>query len=331
MNQNTEQSDEDEGLEELLRVAGAREEPAADTRDEVRAVVHAQWRAMLEERSRRRRWMNAGIAASVAAIAITVGAVMRIGSVPSTPVASIVRVEGTLEVDPAGVASWQERQVGDRILTGDMLRTNDATRVALSFEDGLSLRLDNATSLRLAGVDRVVLEHGAVYVDVPEGADVQGALQVETPVGTVRHVGTQYLVRALDDSMEISVREGRVVIAARGATSAGSAGERLVVSKQGAVTRQAIAPADPQWGWISHIAPRFDIENRRLSDFLSWFSRETGRSLAYATPQIQVQADTIVLRGTNADLSPEQTLAAVMATTPFAYTVSERTIEIRMQ
>ena len=77
---------------------------------------------------------------------------------------------------------------------------------------------------------------------------------------------------------------------------------------------------DPRWNWIADVTPPYAIEDRRLAEFLAWVCRETGRELAFATPEAEAAAQSIILRGSVAGLSPDEALAAVMATTNLTYT-----------
>src|SRR6185295_8259682 len=92
---------DDAGIEELLRQVGARDEPSADMMREVEAAVHAEWRRIVQERQRKRRFMTFGIAAS-ALLAIGVAALGVRYLAPTTPiqVAQITRIDGHLLVRP---------------------------------------------------------------------------------------------------------------------------------------------------------------------------------------------------------------------------------------
>jgi ferric-dicitrate binding protein FerR (iron transport regulator) len=129
--------------------------------------------------------------------------------------------------------------------------------------------------------------------------------------------------------MAVSVREGRVAVAGKRGTVQLTVGERLSYSEQGEIGRDTISQRDSSWEWAMQTAPAFDIDNHSLASFLDWLARETGRTVVYATPAAHAQAEQLVLRGSVADLTPDQALAAVLATTPFAYRQTDTAIEIR--
>ena len=305
------------GIEELLQQVGARDEPAADMMREVEAAVHAEWQSTLQERRARRRVVTLGIAASaVLAVAIAVFGVRYLAPEPMQ-VAQITRVDGHLLVRPAE-QSARELAVAQSVSTGETIQTDDRSRAALQFGDGLSLRLDRGTIVKVASADELVLTAGAVYVD-SQGVDSQGddpqELTIRTDAGSVRHVGTQYQVRTHADDMEVSVREGRVMIANAAGTSSGVAGERIRVTPRGEIVRSTVAAHDPVWQWAAHAAPQFEINDRALTEFLDWVSRETGRRVVYASDAARNTASDVKLRGSIAGLDPDTALSAVLSTT----------------
>jgi len=310
----------DHSIEVLLREVGARAEPAAQLMNQVRPAVHAEWRALVEHRMRR-RVVALSIAAGLACAAAVTTVSLRVMEVEPVPVATIVRIDGELRIDTKG--AMHEGVVGEILTTGENLHTSPATLVALNFGNGLSLRVAADSKLQLMSDQRVALDQGTLYVDSGSDAAHAVPLTVQTAVGTVRHVGTQYQVRTIGPSggdtgitgIEVSIREGRVEIGNALGTNTGSAGERLSISTRGTVLRGSIAPRDSSWQWAADAAPAFDIANRSLSVFLRWAARETGRQLTYADRATQTAADHMKLGGSIAGLTPDTALAAVLSTT----------------
>lgn len=320
---------DDAAIDELLREVGVRDLPKADVMNEVRQAVHGEWRAMVGQRRRRTRFIGYGIAASVAAAVLAVTFTWQFTSAPPGAIASVARVEGVLQVDSAGSGHWRAVNAGEKVAAGDMIRTDEGTRAALDFGDGVSVRVDAGSLMKLAASDRVALDRGGLYIDADPRSGVQHPLVVETAYGAVRHLGTQYQVRTARNSIEVAIREGRIEVTNASGTHAGAAGEQLMIPREGAVTRQAISPQDVRWQWATRIAPAFDIDHQPLAIFLNWIARETGKQLVYATPDVQARAEQLILRGSVSDLAPEQALAAVMATTPFALAETATAIQIQ--
>jgi ferric-dicitrate binding protein FerR (iron transport regulator) len=311
----TDPESNDSSLEELLREVGARDEPSADAMRDVRAAVHAEWQAMVDDRRRQRRTLAWRIAASLVLAVLIATFARRFVEPEPVRVASIANIDGRL-MYAAEDADTRAGTVGQPVLVGETIQTDDSSRVALAFPSGLSLRVDHGTRFTVAANNRIELTAGALYIDAPSANASRDSLMISTPAGSVRHVGTQYEVRTGADSIQVSVREGRVLVtAANGSNNTGEAGQMLRLSATGEITRSTLAATDPQWQWTLQAAPLFDIDNQTLSSFLQWIARETGRRIVYSSPKAQAAAAEVKLRGSIAGLDADSALAAVLSTT----------------
>jgi ferric-dicitrate binding protein FerR (iron transport regulator) len=312
MSKQNDPEDLDEGgIEQLLRQVGGRSEPSPEVTNEVRDAVHAQWQVVVRARKRQQRVIAFAMAAGVACVALVTLFTLRSVSPQSVQVATVTRIDGRLQI--AG-DSTRDASIGDRLSTGETVRTDGQTHAALNFR-GLSVRVDAGSTFKVAAADRLVLDAGALYIDAAPAAKGPVALDVETLAGSVRHLGTQYQVRALDDAVIVSVREGRVEISGAHGTNVGEAGEQLRLSSSGDVQRSQIGATDASWKWAADAAPLFQIADQPLSAFLNWVARETGRKLVYQNPQAQALADSVRLRGSIEGLDADTAMAAVLPTT----------------
>jgi hypothetical protein len=310
------QHPDDDGIESLLREVGARDEPSAGLAQEVRSAVHADWRAMLDERSRRRRFVGFGIAASVAAVAIAVAVTARL--TPATPVqmASLARIDGNLEVSDSGGASWRDAKAGEHLATGETLRTDPGSRAALDLGGGISVRLDGGSLVELASVGHIALARGTLYVDADPARARDTQLVIATAAGEVRHLGTQYLVRTTDGGgIEVSVREGRIEVTHGDQHRNADAGVALAIAADGTTSTTHVDAHDARWHFAQVVAPTFDIDQQSLATFLAWVARETGRKIVFADARAEAAAAKFVLRGSVAGLDPDTALDAVLQTT----------------
>ncbi len=327
---------DDASIERLLREVGARSEPSAELASEVRAIVHAEWREVVAERTRRKRAFGYGIAASLIVAVLGVALLARTFLKPiASPqsVASIAKIQadahtGFAQVSATQGESWRDIGPGEKLSVGMLLRTDAATSVAIAFDSGLSLRVDRSSLLQFVAADRAALERGRVYVDAP--LERRAPLVVQTRFGAIEHVGTQYQAQLLADRVEVSVREGRVAIARDGGQIQAVLGERVAFGERGEIERQSLSPWDASWQWAVQAAPSFDIENQSLARFLDWVARETGKSIRYSSSEVRQQAETLILHGSIAALGPEQALRAVLATTPFVSSTQSTSIDIRL-
>lgn len=335
---------EEASLGALLREAGLRANPPPDVTRQVRAVVEAEWRAVVAARQPQsqpvirpinrptaRRWPALALAASVAMAAIGAWFVLPLLNQPTVPLATLSRVSGAVE---AGSGSdWQPANVRQTLTAGQGIVTGPQGRAALKLRDGITLRLDTDTRIALLTPERIVIRRGAVYLDAGQHSAVADPLVIESRFGTTRHLGTQYEVRIAPEAMLVSVREGRVEVSGTGlatqAIAQASTGEQLLLKANGGMQRQAIDRTAALWDWTQDVTPPFAIEQRTLPEFLVWVSRETGREIEYASPELQASAAQIVLRGSIVGLRPDAALAAVMATTPLDYVADRGLISVQ--
>ncbi|RPI16826.1 MAG: hypothetical protein EHM60_01070 [Lysobacterales bacterium] len=314
----------DRDLEALLRAAGPRPQPPDGLAAQVRAAVEAEWRASVPVRkaatARPRRearpatpWL---MAASVAAVATGVWFFApRLAQGP-VAVATVARVAGSVEYRSGEQGAWAPLPVAATLQSGDEIRTSRAGQVAVRRADGLEIRLDSGTTLAFDDGETATLAAGRAYVDSGAQPAATDDFTLATPLGRVRHLGTQYLAAVAPGELQVAVREGSVAVEGRGASVVARAGESLVVEPDGKVTRGQVASHGAAWSWAQAIAPEFAIDGRTLDEFLLWAARETGRQLVYASPEAARLAETTQLRGSVSGLTPEAAVAGVLATTP---------------
>lgn len=311
----------EDDIERVLIAAGPRAKPPAEIERELRETLRIEWRAVVaQQRSRRRRTMLA-LAASVAAAAVGAWLVTPNFTAPAAAVGTIALAHGELLVKSGRLSRWKPAAGGQLVSTGQILATGPASRGAIALAGGISARLDEATEVRLAAADRLVIGRGAVYVDAGADSVRAAPLEIVTPAGSIRHLGTQYEVRVLNDGVRLRVREGRVLWESDVGTATGQAGEQLVVGPGGRVERGHIAPFSEDWGWTIAAAPAIELEGMLLPDFLAWVARELGCRIEFSTPEVERGAQTVVLHGSATGLRPAQALEAVFATTRMQATV----------
>jgi ferric-dicitrate binding protein FerR (iron transport regulator) len=317
------QPDDEADLRRLLQEAGPRPEVPAEELAVLRAAARQAWRQTLAERGATTRtgWTprRLALAASLlVAVALGWWWVLR-----PAPV-------GTVEL-VRGVAEWSLQSPGPArgsvVLTGTEISTSEGSAVALRLAGGQSLRLDGATRIRVDSPARVELDHGAVYLD----SEVTTAVEIATPYGIVRDVGTQFEVRlgAEHAALRVRVREGEVALVRVGESRAVRRGEELVVDAGGAVEVVPLTAGDSDWRWMLEAAPGPDIEGMPLPRFLAWVSRETGWTIGFTDPALAREIESIVLHGTIEGLTPEEALAVVIPGSGLGYVREGDAVRIR--
>ena len=314
-------NESDKALAQIIKLAGERPEiplsvesrvhhrvqqewqksVASPNSDKVYEEVHKTWR-----RGNIIRWLlPAGVAATAVIATIFMS---QPGPVP-------LRVAATIsQVVESGQRSSRYVE-GASIHTGDVISTGPDEGLSLLLARNESLRIDENTQVRVDAADRFTLIGGRIYADTGQFVYRSGGLKIDTQFGVVTDVGTQFSVAATDQSLDVAVREGRVDVQTESEIHAARMGERLVLeSGKGALVTE-LATHDDYWDWIVGLTPTFDMTNKSLLDFLKWAARETGRELMFESDESRMFAMRTDVNGSVAGLTPDQALAAILATT----------------
>jgi ferric-dicitrate binding protein FerR (iron transport regulator) len=291
-------NDPESTIERLIKLAGGRDMPTSEGMERARRAAHESWSRMLNQRAAPRRSrlqaiLGFAIAAGIAALGVFLWPQR---PVPAAP--ELVARIATLTGDAVLLESLAETpaRVALPIRAGATLASREG-RVAFTFGDSLSLRLDRHTRLRFDSREQVTLLEGAAYVD-SGGINAVPALRIETPAGAVRHVGTQFQVRVSGELTVVRVREGRVLLSrASGAPTDIAAGDELRVTGGELRLRRGLPSYGADWEWSAGIAPALEIENRPLAEFIAWVAREHGWQVRYGDETLQSRTFDIRLHG----------------------------------
>ena len=342
MNDETRQSNDrdDETMARLLRLAGPRSPIPEEIETRVYDRVQDEWRAgsVQPDNTRvyakvHRHWEKSkprpGIWRWAMPIAIAATVIMAVAVVmqPAPPVPADVPVGSIAQVvsdDNGGMLP----AVGHLIYPGERLSTGPGQGMSVLLSKSVSLRIDEQTTLVVDTKDEFRLPHGRVYADTGDLIYRNGGLVIETSMGSVTDVGTQFSVDAEDDSIVVAVREGRVDVNQDSERFVAVAGERLKIHRNDGSTVDTLSSHDPYWDWTTSLAPAFDIENKSLLDFLRWAARETGRELVFETNELRMSAMRTDLHGSVSDFDPIEALESVLATTKYQYRIETDRIVI---
>jgi ferric-dicitrate binding protein FerR (iron transport regulator) len=307
----------DSTIERLIKLAGERDMPTPQGMERARLAAQESWARMLGERApapRRSRigsMLGLAVAAGFAALAMFTWTQRTAPAAPEL-VARISTLTGdaSLRKDRDEVVA----RVALPVHSGTTLSTSEG-RVALTFGDSLSLRIDRQTRLRFDGRYQVTLLEGALYVD-SGGINAVPALRIETPAGVVRHVGTQFQVQVTGNTTRVRVREGRVLLErASGAPTDIAAGDELRVTGHELRWQRSLPSFGAEWEWSAGIAPALAIENRPLAEFLAWMAREHGWQIQYADETLQHRTLDVRLHGSLEQLDSAAMLERVAMVT----------------
>lgn len=309
----------DDELGRVLRQAGPRPTPTPDVLSEARASVRSEWRAMLKRRQRKRVWIGGAVAASLLAAV----SLLLMPPPAIEQVASIDKLSGSIYVS---TNSGELERASDLSLlhVGQSLRTGRDSVAGLMLASGASLRVASETSVVFGPDGALELRAGKLYVDsepdplVGVTAATDNALVIRTPLGSVTHIGTQYMVELTEQQLVVSVRAGAVEIdkAVRGV-----AGERLTTDGLG-VDRSRISGWGADWKWAERATPAIDVEQQTADAFLRWVAHETGLKIEYRDAATEQNAATTVLSGA-IEATPREALSVWVLAADYQYELDE--------
>lgn len=327
---------DDQKLEQLVRLAGHRTPLPEEARSRFEESFRKELQATRNRRLRHRLQFASGIAAClVLAVALLL--------VRNQPVE--VEVIATVERSH-GQTFWQHDEEGGPLRSGNQIQPNDIIRTSagsLAIRPravNIDIRLDRMTEIEFIDGQSMRLIKGSVYINVPSlEPEASAGLQPFTTLVNgiaVNHIGTQYLVSSTEQGISVAVREGEVMIATnhqRHRSRATDKGAELVeIHADHSITKTRIVTYGERWAWANILAPDIETDGMYLVDFLDWVARETGFTIAYASPDIRLLVqgkDGPILRGSRGTENVFKALGGVMRNTQFIASIDAGVITIQ--
>jgi len=321
-----------EALEDLLRHASPRPTPSTDDEAAARAAVHTEWRDLTGRRRTRRRVMQYAVAATVL-LGVFAGFNLFRG-----PVVETVRV-ATIQksVGPVYLLGEQAelRETIDlaNILSGQTIVTGSGAGLAVAWDGGGSIRLDENSRVEFTSDLAVFLKSGRVYFDsqgssLVAGIDAGGTpqLTLRTELGDVEHLGTQYMTAVDSGRLIVSVREGQVAIDGTYHDHVASTGQQVTLSGSTQPSILSIDASSDAWSWIHKTTPTANVDGKSVHEFLRWVCREMGLELEFEG-SAEIVAREAILKGT-IDTVPAEALRLRLATAALDWRIDEGVIYI---
>lgn len=308
---------EHDALEDLLRHASPRPVPSPDDIAAAKAAVRDEWRDLTDKRRRNRRVINYAVAATILVAVFAGFNTFRAPVEESVQVASMEKNFGPVYL--LGERS-ELREISDlsAVFSGQTILTGDGAGLALAWGAGGSLRVDEGTRIRFTGSGDVFLEEGRVYFDSTPTlfAAIDDAsssvFKVQTNLGTVRPLGTQFMTEVDGDKLIVSVREGQVSIDGSYREQAVSSGQQAILAGKQQPTVLSVNRAGEMWNWLQRTTPVADVDGKTLHEFLVWVCREMGLELQFEG-QAESVAREAILKG-KIDTLPSDALRYRLAT-----------------
>ncbi len=298
-------------IENLLKKVGPLQQPPEEMALRVRSKVHKQWRKETAARQKNRFRMSAAAAVIVAAGAI---ALFQSGQSPDND-AYIARVDGRTETMMALSEDGKWNPVSsDRLLDGMEIKAQEPS--SITFAGGMNVRLNRDTDITLLSSNSVQLNSGSLYLDSYDRPEAE-AFQVLTAFGLAEDIGTQFMVSTDDGGWSVQVREGEVNVSDSGQQVTLAQGDKVSISTDDDISKATVAPYDASWRWTESSRPVYQLEGRKLGEYLDWVARETGKSVEYNSQEASEMATATTLHGSIDHLSASDSLAYVLRSTRF--------------
>ena len=325
--------EDNEALARLMKLTGERPEIPLSIESRVRHAVQREWQGATAEPSGdkvyeevHKSWRRGALRSSVLRWVVPLG-------IAATGLIAVF-ITAPPDIPPAAVAATVSRVVGNGALAlqysagtsvsaGDTITSGAGEGLSLLLARSESLRIDANTEIRIDAADQFTLLSGRVYADTGQFVYRDGGLIINTDFGTVTDVGTQFAVTANMASLEVAVREGRVDVRNQTQEVAARMGERLTMAAGEAAIISSLDTHDEYWHWVSKLSPMIDLANKSLLDFLKWAARETGRELQFESNELRMLAMRTDVRGSVEGLTPDEALAAILATTTVSYRLDD--------
>jgi len=323
----------DSEIDTALSSAKPRQAPRLDRKEEIYGELRSAWLDDISVTKRRRRFIVSGLAASI------VAAVVLSLQLNSGPQNAISQPDAVLARSVGSGTTLNGFQIQEQIpinaplqfRAGDELTTGENAAIAIDWNSACSLRVSSESTVVFESGDRVALVAGSMYFDSKQyGAGSSSSIIVDTPLGRVHHVGTQFVATVSGSSVTIAVREGKVSFGDDSDSIIVKSGQSVLIEGSNGIEFQDVAATDDRWAWASHIAPPLDVDGRSTRDIIEWLSRESGRSVEYRSSAAESYAASDTIRGIG-QIGPSQAMNIVPLATRLRLDIDKDTIRVGLK
>jgi transmembrane sensor len=165
--------------------------------------------------------------------------------------------------------------------------------------DGSELQLESSSAVDLkfdATQRRVQLLQGEILIDVAK--DAHRPFYVDTPQGSIRALGTRFIVERNGEATVVSMLESSTRIDSAGQTLTLNSGQRVRFDAQGVGTVSKVDPAALQAAWSAH---QMLAHDEPLADVLERIARDRPGLLMFDRSAMQALRVTVMLPADDSD------------------------------
>jgi len=324
------QNNLDISIEKVLKKVGHRLQPDEEIKQEVYTNVREIWLQQNKTPFYQNRFF---LAAASMFLFVSFYAFFSIQIENSTlddhGISSAINISGQIEISQDN-NNWSFLDIKTTLKSGDYLKTQSNNRLLVKLTNNNVFRLDENTSVHIVDLETLELNYGQIYIESSESSNFNPLL-IKTNFASINHIGTQYSIQVTDDSVNVRVRDGKVVINDIQNSDNQRNVERgyeVTLKQNGQYSENPITPFDSKWQWTQNIVNPLDIQDKTVAQYLSWISAETGYPITWNSMTDKSNADKIKLSGSINGLKPLESLDVILPTTSFTYQVSASEIHI---
>jgi len=310
---------QNDSVETLLKIAGKRVVPNEQLKKEVYENVYSVWK----QQSKPSFYHNKSfiVAASlfvfVGIYSFDLFSTKNYNDI-NLQISKKIVLSGQIQIS-RDQKKWSLLKTDSILKAGEYIHTNSSNRILVELNNGNTFRLDENSLIKLTSEDKIELIRGQIYVESNE-KNINNQLLIDTKLGSIKHVGTQYNVELKPDLINISVRKGKVIVYKKDLTKEIEKGYTLSINNKGDYNQSLINSYDSKWLWTQNITKQYNIQDKTIFQYLKWVIWNSDKS--------KDQSSNIKLSGSIKGLTPLESLEVILSTTDFSYDISQSAIHI---
>lgn len=315
-----------DNIENLIDQVGPRIKPDAKIRDEVFKEIHDLW-LHTHKRSFVRTHAVKIAASFIIFASIFTFTFINKGEQPNYNIAMSIKIQGQIQISSDN-ENWKKLNIHKTINPGDYIKTQTNNRLYVSLNNGNSFRLNENSTLKINTSDNFSLLNGEIYID-SDNQKGNHKLTIETQLATIDHIGTQYSILYNEDYLNVSVREGLVLVDSIGSEKHQiEKGKQFIQSSSGDISFNSINTFDDKWLWTQKITKSLEIQDKSMFEYLGWISSETGYPIKWDSFNVKTKAKDVILSGSINGIMPIDSIDVIFPTTRFSYEIINNEIYI---
>jgi len=315
-----------EQADNILKHLKQRTLPDTEQQQAAKMAVRKHWQNNLKKQRRQRvAWTAAVAASTVIVFALVLFVDFNSDDNKFSTLYQQVDIHGTILLNQ-GTKNPQTMTADLKLKAGDVIESSDDSYLIWHLNDGSELRQAPNTRIAWQGAQRIDLLSGQLFhnTDVSESAE---PFVISTSLGTVSHVGTQYVVNHQENVLQVAVKTGQVNIISHQENHTIEHNELISISPSGVEPIQIFSSHNhPLWSWTFKTEQPYSLNGQSLYDFVVWISRKADLTVNWQGQQ--EAAKTVSLQGTINNMTVDMALKTVFASTDYQYQIQQGRLQI---